>query len=505
MDEADCLGDRVMVMSAGRAKCCGSGQFLKTAFSCGYAIRLLLPLEDHGDAAKDSLVNIIEGFLGGRVSGKTGTGQELNVTVKMDQAGTFGKMFPELDNLVQRGKLKEWSVAVCSLEEVFLRVASGWTAEGEPEHAEAKGTTLPQTKRGVVKNSLQIQSMFMRRAHYMKRSWLYVGCETLAPALYIVLWFVIIQVFIDNIFGSGDLELSMKNYNPKLKLADPQFSEEIPVLAIPIGDPENLPVNKSANWEVGTLESHGLAKTISVRDDKYNLKMVELTPEEYAVDCDNDEKINIVWEEQNRSSTIWGAQGEREAEARANGTCDWNERRLTARGNVLETDGGPDPIRMLLSKYKDSERTRPLQECGLGGIETEVKEFAEKNVTNVEVIARGYSCWLQDARDKPDRPESTYGAMMLYGASGSHVLMVNTTGVHTVPIMLNVRANAILQKLLPDDEIKITFSEFAKTPNEFGDALKTFFVFLSIIILSVALAFPPPFFVLSLSKRNKAA
>jgi ABC-type multidrug transport system ATPase subunit len=119
----------------------------------------------------------------------------------------------------------------------------------------------------------------------------------------------------------------------------------------------------------------------------------------------------------------------------------------------------------------------------------------EGNVTNAEVIARGYSCWLQDARETENRPESTYGALMLYGASGGHVVMVNTSAVNTVPIMLNVRANALLQKLKPDDEIRMTFSQFDRTPNEFGEALKNFFVILSILILSVALAFPPPFFV----------
>ena len=119
MDEADCLGDRVMVMSAGRAKCCGSGQFLKAAFSCGYQIRCLLPPEDYSDVAKELVVSTIERFLGGRVSGKAGSGQELNVTVRMDQAGSFATMFPELDNLVKAQKLKEWSISVCSLEEVL--------------------------------------------------------------------------------------------------------------------------------------------------------------------------------------------------------------------------------------------------------------------------------------------------------------------------------------------------------------------------------------------------
>ena len=150
----------------------------------------------------------IEGFLGGRVSGKTGTGQELNVTVKMEEAGTFGAMFPELDRLVQQGKLKEWSVAVCSLEEVFLRVASGWTADGSGNDEEKEQVVLPQTKRGEVKNHLQLAAMFMRRAHYMKRSWLYLFCQTMAPTAYFLLIFVFFGFLIENLLSSADLQLN---------------------------------------------------------------------------------------------------------------------------------------------------------------------------------------------------------------------------------------------------------------------------------------------------------
>merc|ERR1719487_2935594 len=175
MDEADCLGDRVMVMSSGRANCCGSGQFLKSAFNCGYMLRILMPEGVTSESAKGEVVNTVEKFLGEPVSGKSGTGTELNLTIRMDQAGKFGAMFPELDRQMKAGTLKEWSIAICSLEEVFLRVAGGYTGgeEEQKEHSERK-VILPETKRGVVKDHLQIRALFVRRAHYMKRSWLYL-------------------------------------------------------------------------------------------------------------------------------------------------------------------------------------------------------------------------------------------------------------------------------------------------------------------------------------------
>merc|ERR1719482_2034311 len=104
MDEADCLGDRVMVMSAGRANCCGSGQFLKSAFNCGYMLRILMPEGVTSQSAKGEVVNTVEKFLGEPVSGKSGTGTELNLTIRMDHAGKFGIMFPQLDTMIKAEK-----------------------------------------------------------------------------------------------------------------------------------------------------------------------------------------------------------------------------------------------------------------------------------------------------------------------------------------------------------------------------------------------------------------
>jgi ABC-type multidrug transport system ATPase subunit len=476
MDEADCLGDRVMVMSAGAAKCCGTGQFLKSAFNCGYMIRCLLFDENCDEAAKSVVVNVVERHLGGPVSGKTGTGAELNLTVRMDQAGTFAAMFPELDVMVREKKMKEWSVAVCSLEEVFLRVAGGWTGDdGGDKHEEKAAVQLPQTKRGQSKFHLQIQAMLTRRAHYMKRSWLYLLCQTAAPVMYILLIFTVIGGFIATILGSGELAVSMDTFNDGLKAADPDFAETIPVLAIPMGD----------GFKDGTLESHGLASSFSIDNTNYELKMAELTIDEYWTDCD-DERLDQVWED----AEIEREEEELEAEIAYNeslenpGACAELERR---RGGRRPRD---DRLRQLLSKFKTPGE---LASCAVG--DYLVDGEPHPNITDVEAITRGFSCWLKKARDADDHPHSTYGAIMLYGVNQSQVVLVNTTGLHTVPIMLNVRSNALLQKVSPDDKITFIFSVFERTPMEFGNLRENIFTRVGIVLLGVAFSFPPPFFV----------
>lgn len=41
MDEADILGDRIGIMTAGRITCLGSSMFLKNTFGVGYSMNLL--------------------------------------------------------------------------------------------------------------------------------------------------------------------------------------------------------------------------------------------------------------------------------------------------------------------------------------------------------------------------------------------------------------------------------------------------------------------------------
>jgi ABC-type multidrug transport system ATPase subunit len=491
MDEADCLGDRVMVMSAGKASCCGSGQFLKSAFNCGYMLRCLMPEGVTSETAKGEIVNTVEKFLGEPVSGRAGTGTELNLTIRMDQAGKFGVMFPQLDSAIKEGKLKEWSIAVCSLEEVFLRVASGHASsddEGKAEaHAEKK-VKLPETKRGVVKNSLQIRALFMRRAHCMKRSWLYLIVQTLAPAGYFFLVFFLITTIFASFFSSGDLSVDMKKYNEVLKRVDPDMVEMLPVAALPLGD----------DGEVGSLASRGFAESISVRDVAYSLEMAGLNPADFATECDDDAALADAWEvaeEERLEAERKFNESEKRREENP-GACENNRRGGRPKDSRV--------LRMLLSKFKTEGRPGPLTRCGLqisprGDKNATLSDLATDlraiNVTDLEVATRGFSCWLRAARAAEGKPDSTYGAMLLYGKDGGEVLLVNTTGMHTVPIMRNVRANALLQNLKKDDSISIGFSIFERTPREFGSLVETVLTIVALLLLGVGFAFPPPFYV----------
>ena len=49
MDEADILGDRIAIISAGKLKCYGTSLFLKTTFGDGYHLTMVKCKQDSAD------------------------------------------------------------------------------------------------------------------------------------------------------------------------------------------------------------------------------------------------------------------------------------------------------------------------------------------------------------------------------------------------------------------------------------------------------------------------
>ncbi|CAJ1455293.1 unnamed protein product [Effrenium voratum] len=80
MDEAGVLGDRVAIMRAGKVEACGTGDFLKRRFGCGYVLTIVMKERgDSHDPVKELLVAIL-----GPAPQISGVGKELLVNVPMD-------------------------------------------------------------------------------------------------------------------------------------------------------------------------------------------------------------------------------------------------------------------------------------------------------------------------------------------------------------------------------------------------------------------------------------
>ena len=61
MEEADCLGDRIGIMSQGKMMCCGSPEFLKQRFGEGYNLVIVKNEWEDNRPLEDFVMNSIPG------------------------------------------------------------------------------------------------------------------------------------------------------------------------------------------------------------------------------------------------------------------------------------------------------------------------------------------------------------------------------------------------------------------------------------------------------------
>jgi len=120
MDEADLLGDRIAIMSAGKLRCAGSSLFLKQVYGVGYNLTL-----ERGQKANTTK---LEEFVTSRVSeaqvlSKVGT--ELSFQLPLDSSPCFKSLFNSLEKHKESLGVVNFGVGVTTLEEVFLKVARG--------------------------------------------------------------------------------------------------------------------------------------------------------------------------------------------------------------------------------------------------------------------------------------------------------------------------------------------------------------------------------------------
>eukprot|EP00930_Biecheleria_cincta_P031237 TRINITY_DN21692_c0_g1_i1.p1 TRINITY_DN21692_c0_g1~~TRINITY_DN21692_c0_g1_i1.p1 ORF type:complete len:2300 (+),score=403.74 TRINITY_DN21692_c0_g1_i1:87-6986(+) len=124
MDEADILGDRIAILHEGRLKCCGSPQFLKRAYDCGYNITFVKRTGCKTDAVREALCKHVP-ELASQVSLLSDSGKELILQFPFVAARHFPRVLGSLEHQLDELCVESYGISVTTLEEVFLKVASG--------------------------------------------------------------------------------------------------------------------------------------------------------------------------------------------------------------------------------------------------------------------------------------------------------------------------------------------------------------------------------------------
>ncbi|CAE8646830.1 unnamed protein product, partial [Polarella glacialis] len=128
MDEADILGDRIAILHEGRLRCCGSPQFLKRAYDCGYNVSFVKRAGCSSEAVHEAVCRHVP-ELTSEVTTLSDSGKELILQFPFAAARHFPKVLGELEQQMEELLLESYGISVTTLEEVFLKVASGDVVE----------------------------------------------------------------------------------------------------------------------------------------------------------------------------------------------------------------------------------------------------------------------------------------------------------------------------------------------------------------------------------------
>lgn len=129
LDEADILGDRIVIMNEGQIRCSGSSLFLKNRFGAGYVLSL-------AKAASDVQVALIENDIQGIIPGaqiSSAVAGEVIFHLPLNSLSSFPDLFKMLVDKSSQLGVSSYGISITSLEQVFIGLvkASRETTSGE--------------------------------------------------------------------------------------------------------------------------------------------------------------------------------------------------------------------------------------------------------------------------------------------------------------------------------------------------------------------------------------
>ncbi|CAE8598611.1 unnamed protein product, partial [Polarella glacialis] len=241
MDEADMLGDRIAIMAEGVLQCCGSSLFLKARFGAGYSLTCARqqPPEGTADREQTQAQATIEGVIKMHVPEAellTDVGAELSVRLPSSAASRFPCLLEELDARASEIGLAHYGLSMVTLEEVFLRVASGEMnsldsrvggGNSDPGLEQARALRTPsmspelageiaERQNGPGVAARHLGALFMKRARYGRRDFKALACTVLLPVALLA-------------FGLWLLQLVGDRHAPALLLSLAQYDTDVVV------------------------------------------------------------------------------------------------------------------------------------------------------------------------------------------------------------------------------------------------------------------------------------
>uniref|UniRef100_A0A0K0F7E0 ATP-binding cassette sub-family A member 2 (inferred by orthology to a human protein) n=1 Tax=Strongyloides venezuelensis TaxID=75913 RepID=A0A0K0F7E0_STRVS len=174
MDEADSMGDRIIIMGKGRILCDGTSDFLKKRFGTGY--QLTFSLEHDSNFIKDNIFEFVKRIIPQTVINTKDASGQFSLILPISEKHKFSELFKELERNSSQLQIKSYGLSLNTLEQVFLKV--GELADfGEDETDSAvKYARLISSDNGYIKVSgiklfyNQLIALFRKQIYYYKRN-----------------------------------------------------------------------------------------------------------------------------------------------------------------------------------------------------------------------------------------------------------------------------------------------------------------------------------------------
>ncbi|GMR41587.1 hypothetical protein PMAYCL1PPCAC_11782, partial [Pristionchus mayeri] len=118
-DEAEQLGDRMIIMAKGTVVCSGTGAFLKKRFCTGYVLTVVMG-EKNVDVERAVVAVVDRHVRGSSVAGVSGL--QMDISLPKEEYPRFPSLFAELESNAARLGVTSFGLSLNTLEQVFLRV-----------------------------------------------------------------------------------------------------------------------------------------------------------------------------------------------------------------------------------------------------------------------------------------------------------------------------------------------------------------------------------------------
>ncbi|XP_078096553.1 phospholipid-transporting ATPase ABCA3 isoform X2 [Mustelus asterias] len=247
MDEADLLGDRILIMANGQLQCCGSSLFLKNKYGAGY--HMVIVKEPHCNVSR--ITDLVKSFVPKAVL-QTTAAAELSYVLPNESTDRFESLFTELEEKKDVLGIASYGASVTTMEEVFLRVGklvdssinmqtiqlpaiqyqherrtSDWSIGEKTSLSDLINTTddndhhnpidysFIKLNTGIILYLQQFYAMLMKRATYSWRNWKIFTAQFMIPLIFAAFALIVAKTF-PGPQDSPRLNLTLEKYGPTI-------------------------------------------------------------------------------------------------------------------------------------------------------------------------------------------------------------------------------------------------------------------------------------------------